>query len=57
MTLLRIRYFAAALGISLTIAGLVMDNHAMIWVAIGSLSVAVVLGMILRQRKEPSESR
>lgn len=52
MTLLHVRYFAGALGISLTIAGMVMDNRAMIWVAIGSLSVAVVLGMMLRQRRE-----
>lgn len=53
MTMLGVRYAAATLGIMLTVAGIVMDDRRMIWVAIGALSVAVVLGMILRRRAGP----
>ncbi len=55
MTLEQAKAAAAFLGMALAVAGVVLDNRIIVWVAIGVLGVAMVLRFVAARAARPRD--
>lgn len=48
----RLRWVLAVAGMVFALAGIALSNSVVIWAAIGILAVALLLGLVLRKRRD-----